>query len=1349
MKTYTTYASFLLQLCLLSSIVCFVGCEKDIDETIEEVSKRIVFDAESENPLIQFIDEEKNAINQSFQTHIRKTATYAKIPYARLPVKDFNKKKVKIASATRVLVITNPKSLGKAAFRDVVAFVANGGTVFLPIITDDPKYAFLAGLAPNSEYTISKTAKGFHFITNFLPGMRGVYYDNKSVHSALLDENFLETVTILATASNEDTVPTITQNNIGSGTVISINSSQEGRKQDRGLYFAAMLSALEHVPYPIVNATSIFIDDFPSPTYTLMREPIASEYKLDETSFYRDIWWPDMKNLAKEANIKYTAMVCFDYRNLDSPPFLFSEWEQATFSAKGSNLVSGDVAMENVLDLGGELGLHGYNHLSLMEEQWENPAFMEIALQAAQKKWKIGNYGPLPVTYVPPSNDIDSVGLAAISSALTSLQYNSSLYLGEFENGGEREFDVEPLNDHFFDFPRITSGYTMNSETQFHLQSLYLYTGIWTHFIHPDDVYQIPYPTNLSSRGDYEYRNNESLNWKKDKEGEKGLFPRFKGYLKEFRKQYPMLRSMQAHQAASRTKDWRNTVYEHSKTAIDYVVSAPNISNSKKAYFWFVYSSLPSATKLEAVLKRNGHNFTKTAVLDGYLYQVKTDEARIAVPRLVEKTKPNTEPTAELNTLLTTYEKYELREPVFATIDAAVAYFANQGNTTKAIELLQEKLITSNTPKQSDYELLYQYYSWKGEEERFYAFLETQYQLSLDRGLVSISKIVSDKNDYPNNSLRKLWMERQLKLYPNDASLHKNYLAYFGSESEVQFQDLKATEVAFKKASTATERLALLPKLIAENSVILEQFLNQVTPCGDARYNELAHEIAQWLADSGMYSQAIAWARCTEKISEETVSEWRVENGAYAFLKNVDFQKYIEQLIAQEPKLLTKELINVTPCSYKFNTDVLATIAYAFADQGSYRSAYQWSSCIEDFDVKEQLQWLANMRAINEMELRYEGYIKNNPKALDVKLQMATLYSELGEIRKAWEIASVLPFTPEWERLRAQLNKDVLYILPEEQKTLLANHSSFFYPEVFQQLTKQLRINYNDFLVSSSNMLADLLQPTTLTNQIGYGKYSEKGNQHIFGLSQNTPYALQLEAQEIGNTTLSLNGVFYSFKSKEREKKPSFTARGGLEYSDTKKLYYQAEAGVAISIDSLYSSAQLSLKPAITAPAYNLDIYRAQLNIYEEFRFNPKWQLAGGFEGNYYTDNVFDGLVSTNLKNNYFLNKSNTLSPYLEGAGMLGTIDYSQGYPYWTIEERLYGGIGLGYVFADPKKEIKIGLDVSTFFDTFSGTFQRYRGMASLPLFEYFYINFNAEFYTLENFYSNNFTLGLKYHFKN
>ena len=91
------------------------------------------------------------------------------------------------------------------------------------------------------------------------------------------------------------------------------------------------------------------------------------------------------------------------------------------------------------------------------------------------------------------------LGLRKLQEGAPSVKYIQSTYLGDFEEGGNREFDPEPYNDYFFDYPRISSGYFFEKDDIMNIESLYLFTGIWTHFVHPDDVFQLPNKSNTAT----------------------------------------------------------------------------------------------------------------------------------------------------------------------------------------------------------------------------------------------------------------------------------------------------------------------------------------------------------------------------------------------------------------------------------------------------------------------------------------------------------------------------------------------------------------------------------------------------------------------------------------------------------------------------------------------------------------------------------------------------------------------------------------------------------------------------------------------------------------------------------
>ena len=258
---------------------------------------------------------------------------------------------------------------------------------FLPGYANDKKFGFLAGVKSDAPYSVDQTATGYRFQINMLPGVKDKTFQNKIPHYGLKRENFNEDVEVWAIAYNQPDYPTIIHHRLGEGQIIAFNSSQFAEKQDRGLFFAAILKGLPNIPYSIANVSSIFLDDFPAPLYDVYAETVKTEMNLSQAQFYKNVWWPDMIQLAKEENVVYSTYPCFDYRNITQPPFLYKEWEHRSSTLKEHAGDAPDHLMSLALAENQEIGLHGYNHVSLVASDWPNEDFMILSLNSAEKKW--------------------------------------------------------------------------------------------------------------------------------------------------------------------------------------------------------------------------------------------------------------------------------------------------------------------------------------------------------------------------------------------------------------------------------------------------------------------------------------------------------------------------------------------------------------------------------------------------------------------------------------------------------------------------------------------------------------------------------------------------------------------------------------------------------------------------------------------------------------------------------------------------------------------------------------------------------------------------------------------------
>ncbi len=1323
---------------ILTISVLIYSCDKD---SHHYNSNRIIYDQDSHSPLVTFLVDENNFVNMQFNNEIRKTINYTKIPYKQIGIKSLNKTG-KIPETTKVLIIQESKSLNKKSMAAIINYVASGNTVYFPNINTSKNFGFLAGIKRNIQPSTNIEAQGFYFKKTLIPDFKDRPFENGYKHFGYNRKNYKEDIEIWATAANDTTYPTIIKNKIGNGQVITMNTTMVSSKKNRGLLFGGILAGLELVPYPIANVSSIFLDDFPAPLYKVIKKPINDELKMNQAEFYVKKWWPDLLKLANKYDIKYTTVACFDYRNNTTPPFLFSEWESLKPSYSPHNFSIPDILMNQIIENDHESGLHGYNHQSLIKKDWPNPDFMEASLISANKRWLSLDYGKLPVSYVPPSNHIDSLGIAAIEKGTPSIKYMASLYFGDFENGGNREYDEEPYSYYLFDFPRITSGYVLNQESQFDQQSLYLYTGIWSHFVHPDDVYQIPHKENQKSKGEFKYRNSNNYGWEKSKDGSPGMLPRFENYIKKMKHLFPFIRFLTTENASEITKSWRYATYKYALNENEIIV---NSNNSDKNAFWFMYVTFKNSQAIETNLKKQHIKFSKTHLLNGYLYNINTTESNFTSKLFNHKAV--IDPIVH-QSILNDYKSYSSKIKSFDSIEEEVLYLVAEDQLEKAIHLLQEKIKANKTFSKKDWLDLYKYSGWTGQQYLFWSFLDLNYLQTQSKDYIVLSRLLTKKEDFPNLEIKKKWLKRQFKFFPNDAVLKSEYNKYFIINNDINVSTdhiIYSIETSYN----TEENSNLFELLLSRDQSKAEQFLKTKTPCEDDFLIAIADRIAWLYADKENYKAALKWSNCTTKIKEENLIYWKKSAGEFKFLKESNYPEYIEYLLVNHPKKLAQELINIEPCHQSELKHLSDDIAYAYGNIGAYRKALNWAKCNEKFPVKDKLYWHLELRNYSILEKIYFNYKKKHPEDNSLDDVMVDVYLTQEKYKEAFYLFTTLSPSRERNKLQKLLNKNASYISNDKLSFLLKNYSTVFYTDVKDKLEKRLRLNNGNTLEYKSDVFSDRLRPTYINNELLYSFLNKKNNRHFIGITQSKAYEVPIEFIDNNNIDHSLFGVSYNFNLKNKTEKIAYNFGGKLELNEKEDIFFHIKSGISLTKKHSYSSLELSYQPAITGPAYSLNIYRSQLTAYQEFTFKNKYETIFSFEGNHYNDNVLDGLLTSRIGLLYKLKKRALLSPYIEMAGLLGNTNYASGFPYWTAKEQFYGGAGVKYAYNHPGNKIIINLDAAFFKDTLFGSFFRYTGQVNYPIFKYLHLNTNAEFFTLKNFYSNNFNLGIKYYFRN
>ncbi|WP_298485001.1 DUF2194 domain-containing protein [uncultured Maribacter sp.] len=1317
-----------------------IGCQRDIYRFTHEFS---IPEKSKELPLVQFLVSKNEYSNAIESKNLYKALDYTKIPYKNLYVKDFNEVP-KIAPTTRVLCIYETTPLNDNAIKAILNFVAKGGTLYVTKAIKDERISFLLGLNPDANWETNLTAQGYHLISPIFPGKQGLKYNDDGLHLGFSGRNFSDNTQVLVCATNNNDYPVLLENKIGKGRVILFNSATLLNKSMRGFMFSSILKGLEGIPYPIANVATIFLDDFPAPTYSIYKEPIKSELNITVTDYVKDVWWPDMKKFALEQNMEYTAYVTFDYNAHVIPPFTFKEWDRNTVVKNGSTQKLSAWIARDVLKSGHELGFHGYNHVSLLKSDWKNPKYIVTGLDAAEKKWKVLDFKSLPTSYVPPSNYIDSVGLAKLHEGMPSLKYMQSIYLGTKEEGGDREFDPDPYNDKFFDFPRISSGYVLEKTNTWAIESMYICTGIWTHFVHPDDVYQIPDASNAATSGHFSYRNKHKLNWY-SKNGKKGMFDTFKDHIYEYKRDHPFSRFINATKASEKTMDWRYAYYRHSNFDGLYEVESTNARNKDKSNFWLMYVDNANLKLVDELLEGEEVEVKKTAMLDGFLYSVKTRNPSISVPDLFGKSGDvNIPDNVVLSEVNKAYELYLKNKKLMAPMADLVNRFVADGDLKKATDLIEENFKTNPNASSDIWKEYATYMAWQKREKEIWVNLNKYYLRFKSKNTADISRKIKLIEDYPNDIVRKQWLTRQIDWKTKDANVLTEYVDYFNEPQNHKKikQVLKQLLIIQPNSKNAS---LYINHLIDKRDPDLVNELILLEPC-NAAYKELASTIAWTFADNLRFDKALEWEKCAKGIDKETKDFWVLSSSNFERMKEKDFPYYIALLLANDTRKAVKELKNEESCSKELK-HLSNKIAIAFADYGNYKKALEWAECADRIAIKDKMSWLYETNNINKLRKVFRKYNAKNPKDYDARSFMATIMLYEGKIEESARIAFSIPSDKIDKKYKRALNKEVKDLELKEQLAIFRKYGDLLDPEIGAQVAKKMRQERGSSISFGSFSINDKLRPNALTNNLTYSTHNSKGDMHSFSFTQSTMYKLDGFPRRRSNVGHDLMGLEYGF-TKKSSKKYKYALKGRAERDNFGEFFFQAGAELNYAKKDNFTAFQLDAFPVRSGPGYSLDIYRLQFNVYKEMVIGKKFVPIISLESNYYTDKENDHMLMGRLE--YKLIKFNKfkLNPMIEGAGGIGSTDRRSGYPYWMAKERIYGGAGAMVVLGSDKSKFNFSADFGFFLEKNEPTFQRYIGDMSYRITDFTKINLGYEFYTIKNFYSNVIQFGLIYNFK-
>ncbi len=393
-----------------------------------------------------------------------------------IPLEDYDK--ISIA-------LSDLSLLGEAVF-SVMEWVEEGGSLLFlyPMENNGSLQVIYAdlGIRENSyDYMVVETLR---FADEVMIGGTQKEYTITDPFPSSMTVILEDDCKVYITTGGEREMPIFWEREHGEGKVVVMNLGIM-EKAYRGFYSAAYSLLGDSCLYPVINGSAFYLDDFPSPVPSGEGEYIQRDYGMDIAAFYANVWWPDVLALAEQYGIRYTGVVIEDYSDATQLP-LARQQDTYRFQYFGNQ----------VLQYGGEIGFHGYNHMPLClesfdyqdvysYEKWSSAEAMAGSL--AELNGFCASLFPDETfqVYVPPSNILSDEGRKMIAEQFPQIRAIAAIYFsGQFEY--TQEFTV--AEDGIVETPRIISGCLIDDYMEVAALSELNLHYVNSHFQHPDDV---------------------------------------------------------------------------------------------------------------------------------------------------------------------------------------------------------------------------------------------------------------------------------------------------------------------------------------------------------------------------------------------------------------------------------------------------------------------------------------------------------------------------------------------------------------------------------------------------------------------------------------------------------------------------------------------------------------------------------------------------------------------------------------------------------------------------------------------------------------------------------------------
>ena len=445
---------------------------------------------------------------------------------------------------------------------------------------------------------------GLRLQDELLLGVSKMDYPIEEPFESSLAVTLEEDCQVSVTTNDEKENPLLWKRDYQNGRIVVVNLGIYD-KGYRGIYAAAYSMLGEVCAWPVINGAAYYLDDFPAPVPSGEGKYIEEDYGLNIGDFYSQIWWNDISSLSEKYGLRYTGMVIEEYSDQVEGPFVNISGSQR-FMYFGNSL----------LDLGGEIGYHGYNHMPLCLDGFDYEGEYD-----AYETW--GSYGDMKESleelrsfceglypdeefqvYVPPSNILSEDGRRLLLEDFPEIRAVASLYLG---SGAAYEQEYEVAEDGMVETPRVISGYILDDYMRLSAMSELNMHYVSSHFQHPDDVLD-------GDRG-------ASLGWEE-------MYQRLCEYVEWVDSSAPSIRYLTGSEMAGAVQRFYYVDVERELTEEGLTLTLSNFQDEA----WF----LARFNDWEPDISEGAVSGGTLEHLQGNLYLIKAEEAEVMVKKKVE-----------------------------------------------------------------------------------------------------------------------------------------------------------------------------------------------------------------------------------------------------------------------------------------------------------------------------------------------------------------------------------------------------------------------------------------------------------------------------------------------------------------------------------------------------------------------------------------------------------------------------------------------------------------------------------------------------------------------------------------